>query len=126
MEAALYGRVSSDRQEKEETIQSQLAELRLQLQQDGLTAWEEFTDEGFSRDNLVRPGLDRLRDLIAQGAITRLYVQSPDRLASGAKLILLVEEFREHGVEVVFPQGIGGGYPRGQAITSHARRHRRV
>ena len=60
---AIYARVSSDRQEHEETIQSQLTELRARARQDGQDAWQEFADEGYSRDDLVRPGLDRLRDL---------------------------------------------------------------
>jgi site-specific DNA recombinase len=29
----------------------------------------------------VRPSLERLRDLMAAGAVERLYVHSPDRLA---------------------------------------------
>ena len=74
MRSAVYARVSSDRQEHEETIQSQLAELRIRAKDDGMADWQEFSDEGYSRDNLVRPGLDRLRDLAAQGDVARLYV----------------------------------------------------
>lgn len=92
--AVLYARVSSDRQEQEETIQSQLAELRAHLSEAGVVDWQEFTDEGYARDDLRRPSLDRLRDLVAEGGVDRLYVQAPDRLASGAKLIILVEEFQ--------------------------------
>ncbi|MFH1140405.1 MAG: recombinase family protein, partial [Chloroflexota bacterium] len=103
--AAMYARVSSDRQEHEETIQSQLGELRGRVQEDGVVACQEFIDEGYGRDNLVRPCLDRLRDLVAQGELTRVYVQCPDRLASGAKLIILVEELQQHSVEVVFLKG---------------------
>ena len=61
----LYTRVSSNRQEQEETIQSQLAEPRARAQEDGLITWEEMKDEGYARDNLKRPGLDRLLDLVA-------------------------------------------------------------
>ena len=42
---------------------------------------------------------------MAQGEFYRVYVQSPDRLASGAKLVLLVEEFQKHGVKDVFLNG---------------------
>ena len=91
--AGSYSRVSSDRQEHEETIQSQIAELRSTMQEDGVAGWQEFSDEGYGRDNLARPGLDKLRDLVASGDLDRVYVQSPDRLASGAKLIFLVDEF---------------------------------
>ena len=103
--AATYARTSTERQEKEDTVQSQLAELRAQIEEDGLGPCPDFVDEGYGRDNLVRPALDRLRDLAAQGDFTRLYVQSPDRLASGAKLIILVEEFERQGVDEVFLKG---------------------
>ena len=116
MKAAIYARVSSDRQELEETVQSQLAELRLRLQEDGILVWQEFVDEGYGRDNLVRPKLDPLRDLVAQGDLERLYVQSPDRLASGAKLVLLVEEFQQRCVDVIFLKGSTEDTPEGKLL----------
>ncbi len=114
--AASYARVSSDRQEQEDTVQSQLAELRARVEQDGVVACQEFTDESYARDNLVRPSLDRLRDLVAQGEFDRLYVQCPDRLASGAKLVVLVDEFQQHGVEVVFLKGAVDETPEGKLL----------
>jgi len=39
----------------------------------------QFLDEGYSGATLVRPALERLRDVIAAGAIDCLYVHSPDR-----------------------------------------------
>ncbi len=52
---------------------------------------------------LIRPALERLRDLAAIGAIDRLYVHSPDRLARKyAYQVLLLDEFQRCGVEVVF------------------------
>ena len=113
---AYYGRVSSDRQEQEDTIQSQLAELRARLVEDGIGDGLEFVDEGYSRDDLERPALDRLRDLAGSGEVDRVYVQSPDRLASGAKLVLLVDEFRELGVEVVFLKGSVEDTPEGKLL----------
>ena len=53
MGAALYARVSSDRQEQEDTIQSQLEELRAQAREDVVLDCLEITDEGYGRDNLV-------------------------------------------------------------------------
>ena len=102
---AIYARVSSQRQEDEQTVQSQLAELRDVIKHAGEVDWQEFVDEGYSRDDLARPQLDRLRDLSETGDIGHVYVQSPDRLASGAKLVILVEELREAGVEVTFLTG---------------------
>jgi site-specific DNA recombinase len=60
-------------------------------------------DDGFSGSTLVRPALERLRDRVAEGAIDRLYVHSPDRLARKyAWQVLLLDELRKHGVTVVF------------------------
>ena len=114
--SGIYARVSSDRQEKEDTIQSQLAELRTRVNENQTPHCEEFIDEAYARDNLMRPALDRLRDLVAQGDIDRIYIQSPDRLASGAKLIILVEEFQDNGVEVIFLRGSVDETPEGKLL----------
>ena len=53
--------------------------------------------------SVVRPALERLRDLVAAGGVDRLYIHSPDRLARKyAYQVLLVDEFQRAGVEVVF------------------------
>jgi site-specific DNA recombinase len=81
--AAIYARVSSDQQAAAHTIASQVAALRERVSLDGLVLPDsmQFLDEGYSGATLVRPALERLRDVIAAGAIDRLYVHSPDRLA---------------------------------------------
>ncbi|MDA1128089.1 MAG: recombinase family protein [Chloroflexi bacterium] len=107
---------STDQQEHEGTIQSQLAELRARLVDDGVSDCQEFMDEGYSRDDLTRPSLDRLRDQVAEGTYDRLYVQATDRLASGAKLVFLVEELQAHGVEVVFLKGSIEATPEGKLL----------
>ena len=114
--SAMYARVSSDRQEQEDTIQSQLAELRARVKEDSSPQCEEFIDEAYARDNLMRPNLDRLRDRVTQGDIDRIYIQCPDRLASGAKLVILVEEFEDHGVEVIFLKGSVEDTPEGKLL----------
>ena len=103
--AAIYARVSSDQQAEAGTIASQVAALEERLRQDGLALEVEFRflDEGYSGSTLVRPALERLRDAAADGAIDRLYVHSPDRLARNyAYQVLLVDELRRGGVELVF------------------------
>jgi site-specific DNA recombinase len=102
---AFYARVSSEQQVRKETIDSQLQALRQRIAADGLALDESFgfADEGVSGSVLIRPALERLRDLAAAGAIDRLYVLCPDRLArSYAHQALLVDEFRRAGVELVF------------------------
>lgn len=105
LHAAMYARVSSEQQATAHTIASQVAALRERVTTDGLALPEmmQFLDEGSSGATLVRPALERLRDLIATGAVDRLYVHSPDRLARKyAYQVLLVDEFQRMGVEVIF------------------------
>ena len=52
---------------------------------------------------MVRPGLEKVRDLAAEGQIQSVLIYSPDRLSRKyAYQVLLVEELARHGVEVVF------------------------
>jgi site-specific DNA recombinase len=105
MSVALYARVSSEQQAMARTIDSQVAAVRERIAADGLTISEELTfiDDGFSGATLVRPALERLRDSAAAGGITRLYVLAPDRLARKyAYQVLLLEELRRAGVQVIF------------------------
>ena len=103
--AAIYARVSSDRQKEEQTIASQTAALIEHCRQEGYAVPAEwiFQDEGYSGATLIRPGLERVRDLAAEGQIENVLVYSPDRLSRKyAYQVLLVEEFARHGVEVIF------------------------
>ena len=105
LRVALYARVSSEQQAEAGTIASQVAELRERIARDGFRLEEEacFLDDGCSGTTLIRPALERLRDQVANGALDRLYVHSPDRLARKyAYQVLLVDEFTRGGVEVVF------------------------
>src|SRR5918999_4728014 len=124
--AALYARVSGDGQARGNTVASQIAALRERAAADGAAVGPDhaYVDEGRSGATLTRPALERLRDAVAVGEIDRVYVHAPDRLARRyAYQVLLMEEFRRAGVEVVFlnraiggfgrkelfPQGEGGG-----------------
>jgi site-specific DNA recombinase len=103
--AAIYARVSSERQADAATIASQVAALRARVTEDGITLEDDlcFIDDGFTGTTLVRPALERLRDRAALGDVDRVYVHSPDRLARKyAYQVLLVDELQRHGVEFVF------------------------
>ena len=109
--AAIYARVSSEQQREEKTIASQTAALIEFAKTHTLevpTEWV-FEDEGFSGATLERPGLERVRDLAAEGQIQVVLAYSPDRLSRKyAYQILLIEELAKHGVETLFvnaPQG---------------------
>jgi site-specific DNA recombinase len=102
---AIYARVSSDQQTQQSTIDSQVAALRQHVEADGFAVEDElcFIDDGYSGSTLVRPALERLRDVAWAGGFQRLYVHSPDRLARRyAWQVLLVEELRRSGVELIF------------------------
>ena len=102
---ALYARVSWEPDAEAQTIQSQVEALRAHVAALGLTVPPEleFLDEGASGATLVRPALERLRDLAAAGGLDALYVHAPDRLARKyAYQVLLLEEFARAGVQVHF------------------------
>jgi len=104
--AAIYTRVSSDRQKEEHTIGSQVEALIGYAQAEGYAVlpseWV-FQDEGYSGSILVRPGLEKVRDLASEGQVEAILAYSPDRLSrSYAYQVFLIEEFSHHGVEVVF------------------------
>src|SRR2546421_12884209 len=104
-QVAIYARVSSEQQAEAHTVASQVAALQERVAADGLAVSEamQFLDEGYSGATLVRPALERLRDVVASSSVDRLYVHSPDRLARKyAYQVLLVDEFRRAGVEVMF------------------------
>ncbi len=107
MRTALYARVSTERQERFQTIDSQFTALRAWVAAGDHQLAEEhiFRDEGYSGARLDRPGLDGLRDAVRDGAVEHVVVLSPDRLARRyAYQVLLLEEFRRAGCRVTFLQ----------------------
>src|ERR671926_484225 len=107
MRAALYARVSTERQERRQTIASQLTALQAWAAagEHAVAAEHVFRDEGYSGSRLDRPGLDALRDAVRDGVVGIVAVLTPDRLARKyAYQVLLLEEFRRAGVEIVFLQ----------------------
>src|SRR5580692_11238616 len=103
--AAIYARVSSDKQKEENTIASQTAALTAFAAEQRYavpTEWI-FEDEGYSGASLIRPGLERVRDLAAEGELDAVLVYAPDRLSRRyAYQILLIEELARAGVETLF------------------------
>jgi site-specific DNA recombinase len=103
--AAIYTRVSSEQQREQHTIASQTAaliEFATTRELEVPKAWI-FEDEGYSGSTLERPGLERVRDLAAEGQIQAVLVYAPDRLSRKyAYQVLLIEELARHGVETIF------------------------
>lgn len=108
MRAALYARVSTDRQVEKYGIPSQLDALKGRCSmkvylvvQDGEA--EAFIDDGYSGESLDRPALNRLRDVVKARQVDLVLVYDPDRLSR--KLfhqMLLAEEFEKHEVKLEF------------------------
>ena len=117
--AAIYARVSSEQQKEENTIASQTAALVEFAREQGYSVPDEWVieDEGFSGASLLRPGLERLRDLAAEGHIQAVLIHSPDRLSRKyAYQVLLTEEFARHGVETIFLKAPHSGTPEDQLM----------
>jgi len=106
MRAAIYARVSSERQEKEHTIGSQVEALRAYAAKNGMDVVEEFTDEGYSGARLDRPALDRMRDLAERHGFEVLLSYCTDRLARKFVLqALILDELERFGVKTMFIEG---------------------
>src|SRR3954454_13946355 len=105
LRVAIYARVSGEQQAKEDTIASQLEPASQRIASDALECDTElrFVDDGYSGSILARPGLARLRDQAAAGAIDRIYMLEPYRLSRKyAYQVLILEEIGYCSAEVVF------------------------
>ncbi|MCG3204361.1 MAG: hypothetical protein KCHDKBKB_01076 [Elusimicrobia bacterium] len=103
VKVAIYARVSSERQEREDTIASQIAQLKACAEKNGYKITADFIDNGYSGELLARPALDKLRDDAGKGIFTRVLINSPDRLARRYLYQeIVMEDLRNHGVQVEF------------------------
>ena len=103
MKIAIYARVSTQSQAKQDTIQSQIEALREYAQEHDLNITHECIDNGVSGSTLAREGLDELRDLALAGEIEGILVLSPDRLSRVQfDQMVLMEEFKKRNIKVFF------------------------
>ena len=103
MKIALYARVSTEKQEQQQTIQSQIAALEDYAKEHGHTVAELYVDDGWSGSVLARPALDRLRDDASRRLFEGVAIHSPDRLArTYVYQELLIEELKKAGVQILF------------------------
>jgi site-specific DNA recombinase len=103
--AAIYARVSSQKQKDDCTIDSQVTALIAYAKEHEYSVLDNwvFLDEGVSGSILQRPALDMLRDLIRVEALEAVLIYSPDRLSrSYPHQLILMEEFRKHGVKICY------------------------
>ena len=112
--AAIYARVSGDQQRRDNTIASQTEALVVFARERGysVSADRIFEDDGFTGAFLERPGLERVRDLAAEGRIEAVVVYEPGRLSRNyAYQVLLMEEWARNGVETVFVKAPASATP---------------
>lgn len=101
--AAIYARVSTARQEEEQTIKTQLSAVNEFVQKNDFKVVEEYVDEGWSGDILARPALDKLRQDAKAKLWDVIVVYDPDRIARRYSYQeLVMDELREAGIEVLF------------------------
>ena len=112
--ALLYARVSTNEQARYGySLAQQLEALRDHAAREGYEILEEVSDPGQSGANLERPGMDRVRDLVARGGVSVVLAQDRDRFArEPAHHYLLRREFEERGTKMRALDD-GGGMPAG-------------
>ncbi len=112
----LYVRVSTDEQARSGySLAQQLEALRAYCEREGYKILEEVVDAGQSGASLERPGMDRVRDLVAAGGVSVVLAQDRDRFArESAYLYLLREEFAEHGTALRAMNDRGDETPEGE------------
>lgn len=81
--AGMYARVSTQKQEQEETIQTQKVEImdRIKADNNVLSPENIYEDDGWTGTILERPGLDRMREDARAGKFDVLYVFDRGRIA---------------------------------------------
>jgi len=100
---AVYGRVSTSNQENEGTIETQLSAVREFAQRNNYVIVQEYLDNGWSGDSIVRPALDQLRMDAKKKIWEGVLMYDPDRLARRYSYQeLVMDELREAGVEIIF------------------------
>jgi Site-specific recombinases, DNA invertase Pin homologs len=114
--AILYARVSTDEQAKSGySLAQQIEALRQYATYEGYEVLEEATDPGQSGASLERPGMDRVRDLVAAGGVSVVLAQDRDRFArEPAYHYLLRREFEEQGTKIRALNDRGDGSPEGE------------
>jgi site-specific DNA recombinase len=103
MKIAIYARVSTQRQEKEHTIESQLEAIRKFARDNNHVIIEEYIDDGYSGEMLARPGLDRFRDDAPKGLFEGVLILNPFRLARNMIYQGIVkEELKKYKIKIIF------------------------
>jgi site-specific DNA recombinase len=117
--AVIYARVSTeDQARKGFSLPEQLEECRRKARALGATDVLEFWDD-VSGEILDRPGLTAAREVIRRGGITWFVCLAADRFARNlAHQLLVADEIKRRGVELVFTQHGYDNTPEGKFFFS--------
>jgi site-specific DNA recombinase len=111
--AILYARVSTDEQARSGySLAQQMEALREYAVREGYEVLEKVVDPGQSGASLERPGMDRVRDLVAAGEVSVVLAQDRDRVARKVVLnLVLEEELARYGYELKALNDYAGAGP---------------
>jgi site-specific DNA recombinase len=100
--AVLYARVSTDAQQKEGTIVSQVLELKRQIAATGDVLVKEYLDDGYSGSLLDRPALEALRRDVRTPVFDAVYFLDADRIARDvAYQTIILGELLKYGKQII-------------------------
>jgi site-specific DNA recombinase len=100
---ALYLRVSTEDQSENFSLPSQQRALTAYAEQNDYLVAHTLTDDGFTGEDLQRPALIRMRDLVRRKAVNVIVIYEPDRLARKlSHFLLLQDEFDSARVRVEY------------------------
>jgi site-specific DNA recombinase len=128
--AVLYARVSTRGQAEEGySLRQQLEALRGWAETEGYEVLDEVEDAA-SGASLERPGLDRVRDLVAAGGVSVVVAQARDRFSREPTFTFLLRgEFEERGTKMRALNDRGDESPEGEltdAILDQLAKYERV
>src|SRR5215207_2958883 len=112
----LYARVSTEEQARSGySLAQQMEALRGYAAREGHEVLEEVMDRGQSGASLSRPGMDKVRDLVAAGGVYVVLAQDRDRLSrEPAYIYLLKQEFEKCGCKLRALNDRGDDSPEGE------------
>ena len=121
LNAALYARVSTGRQENEQTIESQLDEVKKRITTDGnvLLPNNIFIDDGWSGEMIARPSLDLMRDAAKEGKFNAIYVYDRGRLSrTFAHQEIIIEELADRDIKFISLHDVQADSPETRVLQS--------
>lgn len=112
--AAVYMRVSTARQEEEQTIENQFMELKQRVSAEGDLLLPDcvYKDEGWTGAIIERPGLDRMRSDAREGKFEILYFYDRGRISRRfVHQEIVFDDLRQANIEFVSLHDINGTSP---------------